>query len=74
MKKLLSIIFIILVISFSCADNSVKKTSCIDENLIKDGPCTREFNPVCGCDNITYSNICLAKNSGVISFSQGKCD
>jgi hypothetical protein len=35
--------------------------------------CTRELNPVCGCDGSTYSNPCLAHESGVDIDYMGEC-
>ena len=35
--------------------------------------CTTDFNPVCGFDNQTYSNACLAAEAGVNVISQGEC-
>lgn len=36
--------------------------------------CTAEFDPVCGCDNQTYSNACRANAAGQAVFSVGACD
>jgi hypothetical protein len=35
--------------------------------------CTEENNPVCGCDNKTYSSSCKAASAGVNVNSLGEC-
>ena len=38
-----------------------------------DAACTTIYEPVCGCDNISYSNECFASINGVTSWEKGVC-
>ncbi|MCH2021320.1 MAG: hypothetical protein MK207_02470 [Saprospiraceae bacterium] len=83
MKKIvpIPIITLLTIAFFSCNKNSNCVSSplgqnqiCIDTSLISNiDTCIEIYEPVCGCDDNTYDNYCIAEQSGVISYIAGKC-
>ena len=48
--------------------------NCIDSTLIDPNMmCTDQWEPVCGCNGVTYSNSCYATNAGVTTYVDGEC-
>ena len=82
MRLLKSTILLILInlSALSCSKNNcvnnpaVLSGNCIDSTLIvPDGMCFALWEPVCGCNNVTYSNSCNAIISGVTCYEDGEC-
>lgn len=59
----------------TCLGDTVVVIDCIDSTLIDPTVlCPAIYLPVCGCDGITYPNICSAVNyAGVTSYTDGEC-
>ena len=80
-NKLFYFFILLSFVVVSCVDNcgdlfgDESCEDCIDSDKINvDGACTKEYNRVCGCDGIQYSNLCVAQSSGITSWSSGECD
>ena len=79
-KKITFFLNAVLIITFlkSCnRDNkmSAENELCINEDLIDETvACYLIYAPVCGCNNETYSNDCIASSNGVLSYTEGACN
>ena len=74
MQKWISLLILIIV---SCSkDKENNNENCIDESLIDiTSACIEIYDPVCGCNGITYPNSCYAITfNGIKSFTKGACD
>ncbi|MBR10536.1 MAG: kazal domain protein [Rickettsiales bacterium] len=64
------LIFIVLLVVFSCKEEQ----ECIIVEVTDPKPCTYHYQPVCGCNEVTYGNACAAESAGVMTYSEGECE
>jgi hypothetical protein len=71
MKKLLYI-FLGLSLMFACSDGP-EIIPCIIIDVNNDIVCPEIYEPVCGCNDVTYDNECYAEVSGQYNWTEGEC-
>jgi hypothetical protein len=72
MRTLYNYLFIFLFFSCNSDDHVDPEPPCKTDG-IDDMVCIEVYEPVCGCDNNTYSNSCYAERAGITSWTDGEC-
>jgi hypothetical protein len=70
-------LFAILLLFATSSKAQFNQPTCIDSNMVSFNPCFGTiYQPVCGCDNVTYRNECLAIAAGIVNFGyvEGPCE
>ena len=68
-----NITVLLLAFLFISCDDEDSSTPCKLSEKDEDMACIEIYQPVCGCNNETYSNSCYADRDGVTSWSEGEC-
>ncbi|MEO0878055.1 MAG: Kazal-type serine protease inhibitor domain-containing protein [Bacteroidota bacterium] len=71
MKKFLFFVFLAFVMS-SCTKSDDIDPNCV-EDLNPNCICIEIYEPVCGCNEVTYSNSCHAECAGILNYTPGPC-
>ena len=76
MNLFLKLTTFLSIFIISCSSEDKIEDSCIDESIIDEfSVCIEIYQPVCGCDGITYPNSCYAGTfNGVTSYINGACN
>lgn len=59
------------ILFYSCSQND--DLDCV-ENYQEGCYCIQVYDPVCGCNEVTYSNSCHAECNGITDYTPGECD
>lgn len=73
MKKPILTVIVFLQFFILLGLGSCSTKQCI-EKPVADCVCTMQYDPVCGCNNKTYSNACTAECAGIKVYTKGPCE
>ena len=66
-------VFLSLLVLLNMCEKDDDQISCINNPISADFVCIEIYDPVCGCDDVTYSNACHATVGGVSTWTDGEC-
>lgn len=71
------LITILLLVQMACTDEapSIENTELADcvEKFRPECSCITLYDPVCGCNGVTYSNSCMAECASIMEYEPGEC-
>lgn len=70
MKKIMLYTIATIMLSMTGCSNQ----GCEPGPVVEDCLCYQVYDPVCGCDGVTYGNDCVATCAGITRFKHGACD
>ena len=68
-----NLVLLLSLLFLSCEDKD-SSPPCQVSQKDEDIACIEIYQPVCGCNNETYSNECYARKAGIVSFVDGECN
>lgn len=71
MKKILFLA--VTLFAFNACDKANTTPDCQEKTPDPNIMCTMQYDPVCGCNNKTYSNACVAGTYGITNVTKGEC-
>lgn len=71
MKYILILLFYFTLLACNGKD---ELNQCGALDFRKEIACTKEYNPICGCNNKTYGNVCEANAWNIFVFKVGECN